>query len=568
MLQKNTAQRDKQLFTKPSSKEKIIVKRFIETCKDGLFDLIVVGGGITGAAVAYDAAARGLRTALVEKKDYGWATSAATSKLIHGGLRYLQNLEFPLVRESLRERRILGNIAPNLVAPIPFLVPGYGDARRNKWMLRAGLTVYDVLSFDRGWTWDKARRIPHHAWLSKEAVLQMEPMVRPEGLTGGSVYYDSQSIHPERLTLAFVKSALRSGAQIANYARVSGFLFSGDRKIEGVRVEDVLTGDIIDLKARLVINCGGPWADIILNLADTSGESRHRIRRSEGIHILTKKFQTRQAVVMWTPAGRHFFTIPWRGYQLIGTTDHEYVGSPDEWRVTRERIAALITDTNDAIGDGRLTYGDVAFAYGGLRPLVDKQTEGTYDSSRKYEIHDNAADGFDGLITVEGGKYTTSRCLAENALQMIEKKLGRSPKKSKTNLNYLAGCDIADMGAFMAEIRRDFKDFDAMTIDYLAKNYGTECRAVFELARRDRALAEIVCEDGQILASVVYAVKNESARSLTDILLRRTGIGNIGHPGKIVLEKIGVMAATHLGWDPARLDQELSAADTALRLPA
>lgn len=544
------------------------MQRFIENYKDGVFDLIVVGGGITGAAVAYDAAARGFRTALVEKKDYGWATSAATSKLIHGGLRYLQNLEFPLVRESLRERRVLGNIAPNLVAPIPFLVPGYGDARRNKWILRAGLTVYDILSFDRGWTWDKTQRIPHHAWLSKEAVLRMEPMVRPGGLTGGSVYYDSQSIYPERLTLAFVKSAVRSGAYTANYARVAGFLFSGSRRIEGVQVEDVLSGDIIDLKGRLVINCGGPWADIILNLADASGESRHSIRRSEGIHILTKKFQTRHAVVMWTPAGRHFFTIPWRGSQLIGTTDNEYVGSPDEWRVTRESIQALIADTNDAIGDGRMTYGDVTFAYGGLRPLVDKQTEGTYDSSRKYEIHDNAADGFDGLITVEGGKYTTSRCLAENVLQMVEKKLGRSPKKSRTDLKYLAGCDIVDLGGFMAEIQRDFTDFDARTVDYLAKNYGTECRAVFELARQDRALAEIVCEDGQILASAVYAVRNESAKSLTDILLRRTGIGNIGHPGNTVLEKIGVTAAAELGWDPARLDQELSAADAALRLPS
>jgi glycerol-3-phosphate dehydrogenase len=544
-----------------------MMKRFIEERGHDLFDLIVIGGGITGAAVAYDAAARGLRTALLEKKDYGWATSAATSKLIHGGLRYLQNLEFPLVRESLRERRILGDIAPNLVTPIPFLVPGYGDARRNKWILRTGLTVYDILSFDRHWTWDKCQQIPGHAWLSKDAVLRMEPMIRPQGLTGGSIYYDSQSIHPERLTLAFIKSAVRHGAKTANYLRVSEFLFSEDHKIEGVRADDMLNGDVVDLKARLVINCGGPWADIILNLADKSGESNHRMRRSEGIHILTKKFATRYAVVMWTPAGRHFFTIPWRGHQLIGTTDTEYIGSPDDWRVTRESIQALIDDTNASIGDKRLAYEDVAYAYGGLRPLVDKQTEGTYDSSRKYEIYDNAADGFDGLITVEGGKYTTSRCLAENVLRMVEKKLGRPPKKSMTGHHYLAGCDIDDMKEFMARMESDFKDFDSQTIDFLARNYGTESRAVFELARQNKTLAEIICEDGQIMASVVYAVRNESAKTLTDILLRRTGIGNIGHPGNAVLEKIGAMAASELGWEQARLDQELSAADAALRLP-
>ncbi len=545
-----------------------MMQRFIETRKHDSFDLIVVGGGITGAAVAYDAAARGLRTALLEKKDYGWATSAATSKLIHGGLRYLQNLEFPLVRESLRERRILGNIAPNLVTPIPFLVPGYEDVRRNKWILRAGLTVYDILSFDRQWTWDKTQQIPSHAWLSRDEVLGMEPMVRPQGLTGGSIYYDSQSIHPERLTLAFIKSAVRHGAKIANYAPVSEFLFSGNRNIEGVRAKDMLSGDVIDLKARLVINCGGPWADIILNLADKSGESGHRMRRSEGIHILTKKFSTRHAVVMWTPAGRHFFTIPWRGYQLIGTTDTEYVGSPDDWRVTPESIQSLIDDTNASIGDRHLTYEDVTFAYGGLRPLVDKQTEGTYDSSRKYEIYDNAADGFDGLITVEGGKYTTSRCLAENALHMVEKKLCRPPKKSMTDHNYLVGCDIVDRKDFMVQMQNDFKDFDSQSIDFLARDYGTESRAVFELARQNKTLAEIICEDGQIMASVVYAVRNESAQTLTDILLRRTGIGNIGHPGNAVLEKIGIMAGAELGWDQVRLDQELSAADAALRLPA
>jgi glycerol-3-phosphate dehydrogenase len=544
-----------------------MMKRFIEERGHDPFDLIVIGGGITGAAVAYDAAARGLRTALLEKRDYGWATSAATSKLIHGGLRYLQNLEFPLVRESLRERRILGNIAPNLVTPIPFLVPGYGDARRSKWILRTGLTVYDILSFDRQWTWDKSQQIPAHAWLSRDAVLRMEPMVRPQGLTGGSIYYDSQSVHPERLTLAFIKSAVRHGAKTANYLRVSEFLFSEDHKIEGVRAEDMLNGDVVDLKARLVINCGGPWADIILNLADKSGESGHRMRRSEGIHILTKKFATRYAVVMWTPAGRHFFTIPWRGYQLIGTTDSEYVGSPDDWRVTRESIQALIDDTNASIGDERLTYEDVAYAYGGLRPLVDKQTEGTYDSSRKYEIYDNAADGVDGLITVEGGKYTTSRCLAENVLRMVEKKLGRPPEKSMTGHQYLAGCDIDDMKGFMARMENDFKDFDSQTIDFLARNYGTESRAVFELARQNKTLAEMVCEDGQIMASVVYAVRNESAKTLTDILLRRTGIGNIGHPGNAVLEKIGAMAASDLGWNQTRLDKELSAADAALRLP-
>lgn len=543
------------------------MKRFIEEHADEVFDIVVIGGGITGAAVAYDAAGRGLSVALLEKNDYGWATSAATSKLIHGGLRYLQNMEFGLVRESLRERRIMGNIAPNLVYPIEFLVPSYTDLKRNKWLLRTGLSLYDVLSYDRCMTWDNSKRIPHHHWLSKETVMKMEPEVRTKGLTGGSIYYDSQSIYPERLTLAFIKSAIAQGAKTANYAKVVDFLFSDGNRVEGVRVEDGLTQKTVEVRGKLVINCGGPWADIILNLATRSGEAKHHIRRSEGIHILSRRFTTRYAVVMWTPAGRHFFTIPWRGYQLIGTTDKDYEGNPDEYRVSRQSIEELIVDTNNSIGDGKMTYEDVAFAWGGLRPLVDDQTEGTYESSRKYEIYDNATDGFDGLITVEGGKYTTSRHLAESVLAMVEKKLDRAPVKPITDQQFLAGCDIKDMDAFMADLNRSCTDFDSKTIEFVGRNYGTESRAVFELARKDPALSEVVCEDGQIMAAVVYAIENESAKTLTDILMRRTGIGNIGHPGMPMLEKVGRIAAKALSWDDATLEREISAADAALRLP-
>jgi len=542
------------------------MKRFIENHTGETFDLIIVGGGITGAAVAYDAAGRGFSVALLEKKDYGWATSAATSKLIHGGLRYLQNLELGLVRESLRERLILENIAPNLVYPIPFLVPGYGDAKRNKWLLRAGLTLYDLLSFDRNKTWDAGKYIPHHAWLSRDEIINLEPEVRAEGMTGGSIYHDCQSLYPERLTLAFIKSAIKNGAKTANYAKVVDFLFSKENKVEGVRVEDQLTGMQTDIKGSLVINCGGPWADIIRNLADKSG-GKHQIKRSEGIHILTKKFKTRHAVVMWTPSGRHFFTIPWRGCQLTGTTDMDYEGNPDDYQVSKKSIKGLIQDTNDSIGDGHLSYSDVTHAWGGLRPLVDDQTEGTYESSRKYEIYDNSTDGMDGLITVEGGKYTTSRHLAESVLKMVENKLHRTPKTAITDKMFLAGCEIKNMTEFMTELKTAYPDFSPETLHFLGANYGTEASKLLDISRQHPEYGEMICEDGQILASVIYAVRNESARTLEDIVMRRTGVGNIGHPGQDRLEKIAAIAQKELGWDNERVAEELARVDSLLRLP-
>jgi len=543
------------------------MERFLETHKDETFDVVIIGGGITGAAVAYDSARRGLKVALLEKDDFGWATSAATSKLIHGGLRYLQNMEFGLVRESLKERRILENIAPNLVYPIPFLVPGYNDKRRNKWLLRAGLTLYDLFAYDKGRTWDRDKRIGSHQWVSRRKILEMEPMVRGKGLMGGSIYYDCQCIYPERLTLAFVKSAVKYGAKAANYGCVEEFLFSeGGRQVQGVRVKDTLNGRTVDVNGTLVVNCGGPWADIVLQMA-SGGTNKHQIRRSEGIHLLTKKMKSKHAIVLWTPAGRHFFTIPWRGLQLVGTTDKDYVGHPDEYRVTRKSIEELVQDVNDSIGDGNLTYEDVVFVYGGLRPLVEDQTEGTYESSRKYEIYDNAEDNLRGLITVEGGKYTTSRNLALNVGKMIERKLGRKLRKSNTHETFLAGCEIPDMKAYMRALKSKENDFSEATLEYVGRNHGTESKRIFEMARQDKPLREPLNEDGQILASAAFAVEKEMARTLNDILFHRTGLGNVGHPGNEVLRKVADVAAERLGWDPKRVEDELACAQEALRLP-
>ena len=542
------------------------MQRFIDSYNGKDFDIIIIGGGITGAAVAYDAASRGYTVALLEKNDFGSATSSATSKLIHGGLRYLNYLEFGLVRESLRERRILENIAPNLVNPLSFMLPNYNSLMTNKWLIKLGLTLYDVLSFDKTWTWDKTKKLPLHRTISKKAVLELEPNVRREKLTGASIYYDCQSIFPERLTLAFIKSAVSKGAAVANYAYVNGFLYRNRKQIAGVKVLDRVKEKEIEIKGGIVVNCAGTWADLILNIAE-KGESTNHIKRSEGIHIITEKIAYDHAVLLRTRKGRHFFILPWRNHSLIGTTDKEYNGDPDNYRVTKQSINEFLAEINETYGDGKLKYDDIKYAYGGLRPIVDDQTEGTYESSRKYEIYDNAKEGYEGLVTVEGGKYTTSRNLASKVMKLIEKKTGREQRHSVTDKTFLEGCEVPDLKAFLDNIKENNKGFDIRTLDYLGRNYGTESAKVLAIAGSKKELGRPLNSDGEILAEVVYAVKEEMALKLTDILLRRTGFGTLGNPGKDLLKTIADTAAKELGWSDLKKKEEIKDAEDKLNLP-
>lgn len=544
------------------------MRRFIEDYDGKKFDVVVVGGGITGAAVAYDAASRGLSVALVEKSDFGSATSAATSKLIHGGLRYLATMEFALVRESLRERKTLENIAPNFVYPVPFMfTTGTQRLSQRRWFVEIGMIMYDILSFDKGRTWDKSKRIPWHSNIPARRVLELEPNVKRKGLTGAAIYYDCISIFPERLTLAFIKSAVKYGAQVANYAKVEDFLFDNNRHIAGVAVRDLLSGKTVEVRGSLTINCGGPWADIILGIAQKKPKDE-QLRRSEGIHVITKKLINSHIVGTSTKEGRHFFLIPWRGHSLIGTTDKEYIGSPDEWRVTKKAIQELLDTVNENFGNFEpIRYEDVLHAYGGLRPLVEDQTEDVYATSRKYEIYDNAKDGLENLITVEGGKYTTSRNLAAHVMKVVAKKINKPLGKMITDRTRLAGCEIEDMDAFLENAIENNRDFSPRAIDYLARIYGTELDAVLNIARGDKKLAVSLDQDGEMPAQVVYAVRNEMAKTLKDIVLRRTGIGTLGNPGDEVLKLVARIAAKELGWNNARMAKELAETRKALEVP-
>jgi glycerol-3-phosphate dehydrogenase len=475
-------------------------------------------------------------------------------------------MEFKLVRESLQERRILGNIAPNFVYPLPFLFPNYKRWKGNMWKLAVGMVLYDILSFDKNRNWDKTKRLPNHKTITYSAAMKREPNLISDNLRNATVFYDYQSIFPERLTLAFIKSAVEYGAKVSNYSEVVDFIYKDKNTVSGVIVKDALNGATKEVKAPLIINCGGTWADIILEKAVKNKESGHKVKRSEGIHIITPKIAGDHVVSIQKKDGGHMMIMPWRGHSLIGTTDREYEGNPDDYQVSRQSIEEIIAAVNENFG-AKISISDVKHAYGGLRPLIDNQTKGTYSASRKYEVYDNADDGINGLITVEGGKYTTSRNLAKHVMKMAELKTGKKLRNVFTNKNYLSGCDIKDMDEFMLKQHQLYKDFGADTVEFISRNYGKESERIFELAEENPRYRERVSHDGEILAEVAYAVQFESAKTLKDIMLRRTGIGTLGKPNDEVMQKVLSLASELLRWDEKRQKEESDALMKVYELP-
>lgn len=520
-------------------------------------DLLVIGGGITGVAIAYEAASRGLDVALVEKDDLGGATSAATGKLIHGGLRYLKNFEVGLVRESLAERRILSLIAPGLLDPIPIVLPSPGLVEH------LGLSVYDLLSYDRNRVPDPALRMPGHRSMGQKE-LQDHGLAY---LSSALLYYDTMMPSPERLTLAFARSAAARGAALMTRAEVQQLTVHQGRVL-GATVHDKRGGQDLEVRAKLTINASGPWAHDLLTRSaatETAAGAAPPVR-SEGIYLVTRALS--DIMVLFYSKRGHFSFAPWRGHSLIGPTETAYEGDVSRWRLTRKSIRDFLAHINTTSQLPQpLTMDDVVAAYGGLRPLTEAADTNTYQASRASECRDHQKDGLQGLISAMGGKYTTSRAFAVKTMALVSRKLGQTLPPSQTAHTPLDGCDIGERTAAIAAARAAHPDFAANTIEHLVRYYGTDHDQVLSLARQRPELAEVLNDDGEILAQAAYAVHMEGATTLNDVLLRRTGLGTLGDPGHEHLSKISQVVARAAGWDGERTKRELLEAQQALRLP-
>ncbi|HWA29993.1 MAG TPA: glycerol-3-phosphate dehydrogenase/oxidase [Rhizomicrobium sp.] len=519
-----------------------------------VFDLLVVGGGITGACVARDAALRGLKVALIEKNDFASATSAHNSKLIHGGLRYLRNFELSLVRESLRERRIWQRTAPHLVQPLPFLVPLYNAGLKGRAALAAGLTLYDALSYDRGWLDDPDQRLPGHSFLNAQKAVAREPSLAGPGFEGAFLYYDAQMYAPERLALECILDAAAHGAAVANHVTSDGLLIRNG-VVEGAKAHDLAGDAHFDIRAKVTLLAAGPWADIYLAQA-LGRPASHKILRSKGIHLLVPSM-TKQDALTVAAGGGHFFVLPWHGHSLLGTTDTAFRSKPDDVGVTESDIDEFLAFINANLPSANLKRSEVQHWYAGLRPLVDDGSGDTYDASRRAELVDHEkADGLNGLFSAIGGKWTTSRDLAQTTVDTLVAKLGATARPCATQTTPTPGGNIARFAAFKAQMEAEHDPVP--NIDHLARMYGTRVREVLTLAGNRPNLRAALSENGDIGAQVLFAIREEAALTLEDVVMRRTCIGQLGDPGAGKIARVADLMASELGWDDARKAKEIA----------
>jgi glycerol-3-phosphate dehydrogenase len=545
--------------------------RNVSHAESKIFDLVIMGGGITGASIAWEASLRGHKVLLLEKKDFGHGTSSATSKLIHGGLRYLARMELSIVRESLRERRFLEENLGHLCFPMPFLMPVYKKSRTPRWKLKLGLWLYDLLAYDRNELSDPDKYLPGHKWLTPEEVSNMDPNVPQENLKGAFLYYDVLNKFPQRSNLAFVKSAVKEGAIALNHCEVKDLLVTNDglnKTLHEIEVIDKITGNTFTVKGKGYINAAGPWADLLMNKIDS--ENSTQIHRSKGIHLILPKQQSNVTITFETKDKKHFFLIPWLDYTILGTTDTPYKGSPDNVDITAEEANDLLSLASQyyPIKDSTIIQ-----SYAGLRPLVvDKKTKkGTYELSRKHEIIDHAKQqNIAGIISVLGGKWTTSRALAEETVNYSEKAFQLSRKSSISITKKLAGSEYQGrLADYYANIMQKDSLLNGKTIEALLELYGTETKTILEMVEENPELSSPIGQiQGIIKAQIHFAVFKESALTLEDLLFRRLNLGNTGEMNAAVIKAIADEQAKCLGWTIDQLNEQLAFFNLQAEKPA
>ncbi len=517
------------------------------------FDVLVIGGGMAGAGVARDLTLRGASVALFEKGDFSSGTTGRSSKLIHGGLRYLELFDFGLVRESLRERETLGRLAPHLIRPFPFLLPIYRGSRLGLIKVRIGLRLYDWLT--------PGKRSERYGVIPPEAALALESEIRIEDLRGAGFYLDDLLLSPERLCLENILSACRHGARAFNYAEVEEVL-AGPKGIEGLRVRDLLTDQVHAVRARVIVNAAGPWVDRIREIAGVRDHGARVIRPTKGIHCLLPRL-TEHAVYLGTRDERMVFVIPWREFSLVGTTDADFDGDPDRLWATRDEVAYLLGEVRRVLPDPRVAAGNVLYTYAGIRPLTHEAGKSPSRVSRQHRVWVEGPRG--EFLTITGTKLTCFRSLAERVGDLAMVRLGRRSRSRTAGLS-LDGADAPVPRSLEVRAWMDVSPEMAATglgretLERLVETYGRNYARVLDLARKlPDGEARLCPRNPELVAQLYYAVAEELTVSLSDFLLRRTGIGTSACQGLDCAESIASRMGELLAWNSRRREAELGA---------
>jgi glycerol-3-phosphate dehydrogenase len=489
----------------------------LQAISNNTYDLVIIGGGINGAGAARDAALRGLKTLLIEKNDFSSGSTSWSTRLIHGGLRYLESFEFELVRESLREREILLHIAPHLVKPLLLTIPIYSDRSRPYRKIQAGMVLYDILSFDK--------TLLSHRMLPKRKFQLLFPDLDFEELRGGAQYYDCQVAYAERLCLENILAAQAAGATVLNYVKVKQ-LHQQNNRIVALTCSDCFTGEEVTVKLNsrtVVVNTSGPWVDQILDSITPDGSTpsssgSKKIGATKGSHIIVDPFVGAPMTALYVEAktdGRPFFIVPWLGKYLIGTTDKRFHDNLDQIKADNSEIDYLLTEINRIIPIARLSRQDVKFTYSGVRPLPWEESKQPGKITRKHILYDHTKEGIVNLISLIGGKLTTYRQVGEEIVDAVYRKLGSQAPVCPTKQKPLPGA-ILPNDPRLKKALDDYSDVIPPTsIHHLFSIYGAKAVEVLALTDKSSDLAEAIAPElPDIKAQIVYAVNSELARTL------------------------------------------------------
>jgi glycerol-3-phosphate dehydrogenase len=515
------------------------------------FDVLVVGGGIYGLAIAYDAAQRGLSVALIEQDDFGSGASFNHLRTIHGGLRHLQRFNLARARESMIERRTMAAIAPHAVRPLPFVLPLERSLHRGASAMRAGFLVDRLIGYDRNRGVLPSHRLPAGQIVRGEALRQFGATAEKAG--AAAVWYDYVTTEADRLTFSFALAAAQNGAVLANHVEAMALSKEGQR-IAGAHVQDRLTGRELDISARVTVNATGGAVDRLLSPI----EAPTGIPMLTAMNLVTRRAAGEAAVGGLSASGRHLFLVPWRGRALFGTWESASTCTPDQAGIAETDVAAFIGELNHAFPRLDLMRDDVTMIHRGIVPAVVSDGRVTLEGHET--LCDHAADGtrpIEGLLSVVGAKYTTARAVAERATDCVISKLARQAAPCRTAATPLPGGDIRSFAAAVEDDCRANRDLGAETIAHLTAAYGSRSKQILALSVEQPSLRATVADSPVIGAELVWAARHEMAVTLADAVVRRTPLGALGYPGAAILNHAAALLAEELCWPAERRDAEV-----------